>query len=46
MKRVSLLDFLRHFFNILRQGWFETASEADAILPKKSDDRRDGMVGL
>jgi len=46
MKSLSLLDFLRHFLNILRQSRFETSPEADAILPAKSDDRWNGMVGL
>ena len=46
MTGFSFLDFLRHCLNILRQNRFETSPEADAILPAKSDDRRNGMVGF
>ena len=43
---LASLDLLRHFFDIRRQKRPDTSLEANATIPSKSDDRRNGMVGL
>jgi hypothetical protein len=46
MSGLGPLDLPRHFFDIRRQEHLDTSLETNASLPAKSDDGRNGMVGL